>query len=131
MRSAGRRIGKRQDDDRADDRRAAPDRRGRITLGGEELAGAARVRSREQRHRVQIIFQNPSDALNPRHEARSIVARAARTLRGLSTRGPEYANQLLDLVRLPRGTGTGIPPSYPGVNASESGSPERWRPSRS
>jgi peptide/nickel transport system ATP-binding protein len=88
---------------------------GRITLGGEELAGAARVRSREQRRRVQIIFQNPSDALNPRHQARSIVARAARTLRGLSR--PEaltQADQLLELVRLPRGTGDRYPAELSG-----------------
>jgi peptide/nickel transport system ATP-binding protein len=88
---------------------------GRITLGGEELAGAARVRSREQRRRVQIIFQNPSDALNPRHQARSIVARAGRTLRGLSW--PEAlteANQLLELVRLPRGTGDRYPAELSG-----------------
>jgi oligopeptide/dipeptide ABC transporter ATP-binding protein len=88
---------------------------GRITLGGEELAGSARVRSREQRRRVQIIFQNPSDALNPRHQARGIVARAARTLRGLSW--PEalnQANQLLDLVRLPRSTGDRYPAELSG-----------------
>ncbi len=88
---------------------------GRITLGGEVLAGAARVRSREQRRRVQIIFQNPSDALNPRHQARSIVARAARTLRGLSR--PEaltQADQLLELVRLPRGTGDRYPAELSG-----------------
>ncbi len=88
---------------------------GRITLGGQELAGAARGRSREQRRRVQIIFQNPSDALNPRHQARSIVARAARTLRGLSwPEALEQANQLLDLVRLPRGTGDRYPAELSG-----------------
>jgi peptide/nickel transport system ATP-binding protein len=88
---------------------------GRITLGGDELAGAARARSREQRRRVQIIFQNPSDALNPRHQARNIVARAARTLRGLSwAESLEQANQLLELVRLPRGTGDRYPAELSG-----------------
>jgi peptide/nickel transport system ATP-binding protein len=88
---------------------------GRITLGGEDLAGAARVRSREQRRRVQIIFQNPSDALNPRHQARTIIARAARTLRGLSW--PDalaQADQLLELVRLPRGIGDRYPAELSG-----------------
>jgi peptide/nickel transport system ATP-binding protein len=88
---------------------------GRITLGGQELAGAARVRSREQRRRVQIIFQNPSDALNPRHPARTIVARAGRTLRGLSwPEALEHANQLLELVRLPRGAGDRYPAELSG-----------------
>ena len=88
---------------------------GRITLGGQELAGTARVRSREQRRRVQIIFQNPSDALNPRHPARTIVARAARTLRGLSWPDAlEHANKLLELVRLPRGAGDRYPAELSG-----------------
>jgi peptide/nickel transport system ATP-binding protein len=88
---------------------------GRVTLGAQELTGAARDRSREQRRRVQIIFQNPSDALNPRHRARMIVARAARTLRGLAWPDAlQQANELLELVRLPRGTGDRYPAELSG-----------------
>jgi peptide/nickel transport system ATP-binding protein len=88
---------------------------GQITLDGEELKGSARVRSREQRRRVQIIFQNPGDSLNPRHQACSIVARAARTLRGLSwSEATTQARQLLELVRLPRGTGDRYPAELSG-----------------
>ncbi len=43
---------------------------GAIALDGEPLADHARRRSVEQRRRVQIVFQNPSEALNPRHTVR-------------------------------------------------------------
>ena len=79
---------------------------GEITLGDERLASIARHRTRQQRQRVQIIFQNPSDALNPKQTIKSIIARPARLLRGLS--GPAAATEterLLELVRLPRGLG--------------------------
>jgi peptide/nickel transport system ATP-binding protein len=76
---------------------------GEIRLGDEILAGRARQRSREQRRRVQIVFQNPSDALNPRQSVGTAIARPARGLRGLSAAdaGAEV-DRLLGLVRLPQ-----------------------------
>jgi peptide/nickel transport system ATP-binding protein len=76
---------------------------GEILLGEERLAPEARRRTVRQRQRIQIIFQNPTDALNPRHTVRSAVARPAQVLRGLSRHdaGVE-AERLLSLVRLPR-----------------------------
>jgi peptide/nickel transport system ATP-binding protein len=76
---------------------------GEIRLGDEILAHRARQRSREQRRRVQIVFQNPSDALNPRQSVGTAIARPARGLRGLSAAdaGTEV-NRLLELVRLPQ-----------------------------
>ena len=75
---------------------------GQMILGGETLAAEARRRSLSQRQKIQIIFQDPSDALNPRHTVRSAVARPAQVLRRLSR--PEAAaeaQRLLRLVHLP------------------------------
>jgi peptide/nickel transport system ATP-binding protein len=76
---------------------------GEIRLGGEILAEHARHRSREQRRRVQIIFQNPGDALNPRQTVGTAIARPARVLRRLNAdeAGVEV-ERLLELVRLPQ-----------------------------
>lgn len=75
---------------------------GVITLDGEPLAGEARRRTREQRQRCQIIFQNPYESLNPRQQVGSEVSRPARVLRGLSASdASQEARRLLDRVRLP------------------------------
>lgn len=75
---------------------------GRVLLDGMPLATSARKRSREQRRRVQMVFQSPSDALNPRHTVAEALARPARTLRGLSAKAAaaEVAT-LLEAVRMP------------------------------
>src|SRR5258708_4051841 len=59
--------------------------RGHVLLDGAPLAALARERSKEERRRVQIVFQNPNDSLNPRHRAGDTIARPARMLRGLSS----------------------------------------------
>ena len=75
---------------------------GRILLGGEPLPSLARRRTVEQRRRVQLVFQNPAAALNPRHTVREAIGRPAQVLRGLAkgALGPEVA-RLLEAVRLP------------------------------
>jgi peptide/nickel transport system ATP-binding protein len=75
---------------------------GRILLHGEPLASVAHKRDVLQRQRVQIVFQNPADALNPRHSVFSAIARPARILQGLDRNSAtaEVA-RLLDAVRLP------------------------------
>jgi len=76
---------------------------GEIRLGDERLNPTIRRRSADQRRRIQIIFQNPADALNPRHTVRSSIARPASLLRGLSMREANAeVDRLLELVRLPR-----------------------------
>ena len=48
------------------------------------------------------MFQNPAEALNPRHTVLSSVARPARILRGLGQADAEAeARRLLEAVRLP------------------------------
>jgi peptide/nickel transport system ATP-binding protein len=76
---------------------------GEIRLGGELLSSNIRQRSVEQRRRIQIVFQNPADALNPRHTIRAAIARPVSLLRALPSRECNAeVDRLLDLVRLPR-----------------------------
>jgi peptide/nickel transport system ATP-binding protein len=76
---------------------------GTISLGGERLAPDARRRTVEQRRRIQIVFQNPYDSLNPRHRITEALARPGVVLRGLSRRAAAAeVPELLDRVRLPR-----------------------------
>ena len=75
---------------------------GAIRLDGEQLAPRARSRTREQRRRLQIVFQNPYDSLNPRRRIRDEIARPARLLRGISAADAEAeVARLLERVRLP------------------------------
>ena len=76
---------------------------GHLLLGGEPLAAKARRRTREQRRRVQMVFQSPSDALNPRHTVAQALIRPAMTLRAMSRAAAELqVESLLDAVGLPQ-----------------------------
>lgn len=75
---------------------------GKVILSGEAMAPEAKHRSREQRRRCQIIFQNPYESLNPRQRIGSEISRPARVLRDLSPREADAETaRLLELVRLP------------------------------
>ena len=75
---------------------------GTITLHGEVLAGTARRRTVEQRRQLQLVFQNPSEALNPRLTVGRIVARPAHLLRKVpNSELPGEVSRLLERVRLP------------------------------
>jgi peptide/nickel transport system ATP-binding protein len=75
---------------------------GRLVLNGKELASGARRRSTEQRRTIQLISQNPADALNPRRTIGDSIGRPARKLRGLSRNATDTeVSRLLDQVRLP------------------------------
>jgi peptide/nickel transport system ATP-binding protein len=88
---------------------------GRIALDGTPLAGLARQRPREHRRRVQLVFQNPDDSLNPRVHVRDAVARPARQLRGLSRADAvRRADELLERVRLDRALGSRYPAELSG-----------------
>ena len=76
---------------------------GRILLDGAMLAGKARRRPLEARRRIQLVFQNPNDSLNPRHRIGDSIGRPARILRALARPDAEAeVHRLLELVRLPR-----------------------------
>ena len=88
---------------------------GQIYLAGERLDASVRRRSVQQRRRIQIIFQNPADSLNPRHTVSSTIGRPLSLLRGLrGARASEEIDRLLDLVRLPRRTAERYPSELSG-----------------
>jgi peptide/nickel transport system ATP-binding protein len=75
---------------------------GRILLDGKELPSLARQRTVAQRRAIQLISQNPSDALNPRRTIRDAIERPARQLRKLNKAATAAeVNGLLEQVRLP------------------------------
>jgi peptide/nickel transport system ATP-binding protein len=74
----------------------APDAGATITFEGDELAGTAPKRSREQQKALQIVFQNPDSALNRRHSVRRLLSRALSKLGGYS--GNELVNRLQKLI---------------------------------
>jgi peptide/nickel transport system ATP-binding protein len=88
---------------------------GSITLRGELLPARAARRSREVRRAVQMVFQNPTDALNPRQSIGEAVGRPARLLRGLSKREARAeVTRILDLVRLPQPAAGRLPSELSG-----------------
>jgi peptide/nickel transport system ATP-binding protein len=92
----------------------APDA-GEIQLDGEQLSKSARSRPVEARRRVQIVFQNPYDSLNPRHTTGQIIERPARQLRRLSQSDARLEmRSLLGLVRLPARTADRYPSELSG-----------------
>jgi peptide/nickel transport system ATP-binding protein len=75
---------------------------GVIAFDGAPLAGVARRRPLEQRRRIQIVFQNPYQSLNPRQRVASSIERPLRVLRRLSRDEAEReVGGLLERVRLP------------------------------
>lgn len=83
---------------------------GRILLDGQPLAPRAKDRTREQRRRCQIVFQNPYESLNPLRRVGDQVAHAARLLRGLGAKEARAESlRLLELVRLPAQTADRFP----------------------
>jgi len=83
---------------------------GQVLLYGEALPSLARKRTKEQRRRIQIIFQNPAEALNPRHSVAASIARPAQILQGLNAKAAEgEVTRLLEAVRLPARTAQRYP----------------------
>jgi peptide/nickel transport system ATP-binding protein len=76
--------------------------KGSMMLGGEVLPSLVRRRTVDQRRRIQLVAQNPADALNPRRTAGDAIARPLRVLRGMNRRTAEKElGQLVEWVRLP------------------------------
>jgi peptide/nickel transport system ATP-binding protein len=76
---------------------------GSILFAGNWLIADAAARPLDVRRRIQIVFQNPFESLNPRHQVRSSIARPLRVLRRLSRRDADAAvGDLLERVRLPK-----------------------------
>jgi peptide/nickel transport system ATP-binding protein len=83
---------------------------GQIYFAGTALAADAGARPLDARRRIQIVFQNPFESLNPRHQVRASISRPLRVLRGLSRReADERVGELLERVRLPKRLGDRFP----------------------
>ncbi len=79
-----------------------PTKNGKITFGSNEaLHSNVDKRSNDQLRRIQLIFQNPDDSLNPRHTIAEILAQPLRLYFGLT--GDDLrarSEELLERVRL-------------------------------
>jgi peptide/nickel transport system ATP-binding protein len=75
---------------------------GEIALGdGTRLAGAVERRRPDALRRIQMIFQNPDESLNPRQSVGEILAQPLRLYFGLKGRAlADRATELLETVRL-------------------------------
>ncbi|HEY2789128.1 MAG TPA: ATP-binding cassette domain-containing protein, partial [Gaiellales bacterium] len=83
---------------------------GTIAFDGAAVAGHARKRPLEVRRRIQIVFQNPFESLNPRQRVRSSIVRPLRILRKLSRAEAEReVGELLERVQLPARLGDRFP----------------------
>ena len=72
-----------------------------IVLDGRELSGTLNKRSVQDVGAMQIVFQNPDQALNRRHSVTHIVGRAVQKLRGLSASdSATRAHELLSSMRV-------------------------------
>jgi oligopeptide/dipeptide ABC transporter ATP-binding protein len=78
---------------------------GRIVFGGEDLARipAASFAGRPERARIQMVFQDPTDSLNPRFTARDTIAEPLRLL--ARTTGAAAESRVQEVARQ-----VGLPP---------------------
>ena len=75
---------------------------GELRFDGQQLAPKVRDRDRDARRRIQIVFQNPYDSLNPRLTVTDSLARPLELFTGISGRqARREIGALLGQVRLP------------------------------
>jgi peptide/nickel transport system ATP-binding protein len=74
-----------------------PDADSLLQLDDHDLPGTTGKRSREDIRAIQIVFQNPDQALNQRHAVKRIVGRALERLAGL--RGRKRDDRMVALTR--------------------------------
>ena len=75
----------------------APDPGSVLTLTGEQLGAVSQRRSRDQQRSIQIVFQNPDSALNPKFTVKRIIGRALARLE--QVRGHEARARTMALTR--------------------------------
>ena len=88
---------------------------GSIIYNGEDLTKRGIKRTKEQKGNIQIVFQDPSSALNPRRKIRRSLEFTLK-LHGEVDKGNlgEKAEDLLEMVGLPREFGENYPRSIGG-----------------
>jgi len=86
---------------------------GDVILDGENITthAAARFARLPQRTKIQMVFQDPTDSLDPRYSAQDSIAQPLRRLTGLGDRRQIAAEveALADMVGLPRALLTRLP----------------------
>ncbi len=89
---------------------------GQLQFESEELSEVGQRRHRDLRRKLQMVFQNPDTALNPRHTIRRILGRALRLLAGLGSRTQqeEPMMEMVASVRLERRHLDARPPALSG-----------------
>ena len=79
-----------------------PPVKGRVMFKGQELSAALKSRKRKDLQRLQMIYQMPDTALNPRQKIRKIIGRPLKFYFNFDRNKQEYRIQeLLDQIELP------------------------------
>ena len=78
-----------------------PPRSGEIYFDGKPLPAALAKRDKELLRRIQMIYQSPDTALNPRQKVRDVIGRPLEFYRGLKGRArDDRIGELLQLIEL-------------------------------
>ena len=75
-----------------------PQLKGDIIFDGEKLPPKLENRTREQLRRIQIIFQMPDTAMNPRQTVDEIIGRPLEFYHGI--KGKERENKVIELLKM-------------------------------
>jgi peptide/nickel transport system ATP-binding protein len=80
-----------------------PPRSGEIIFQGKALPRSLKERSKELKQRIQLVYQIPDVAINPRQSLMEIIGRPVQFYFGCGRKEMEdRARELMDLVELPR-----------------------------
>ena len=91
---------------------------GRIALDGRDFAPLSRAERRLQRRRIQVVFQDPRESLNPRMRIRDIIAEPIRLAGNADPEKlPARIAALLQRVGLNRQIGESLPGAVSGGQA--------------
>ena len=91
---------------------------GRIALDGRDFAPLTRAERRLQRRRIQVVFQDPRESLNPRMRIRDIIAEPIRLAGNADAEKlPARIAALLQRVGLNRQIGESLPGAVSGGQA--------------
>jgi len=82
-----------------------PPLQGKITFGGKVLPPALKSRDRESLRQMQMIYQMPDTALNPRQKVRKVIGRPLDFYFGMP--GKERENRIIELLEM-----TELPADY-------------------
>lgn len=73
---------------------------GSLQLDGEDLARGSFERTRDQRRRIQYIFQNPYESLNPRRTVEDLILQPVAALQGRVSNPDEVVSHALESASL-------------------------------